>query len=158
MNKLLAIIAIISITVLSVNGDQAVPGYSVSCGTANGSACVSTCTGGATADSNQICQPPIPGISVSCGTANGSVCVSTCTGGATADSNQICQPPIPGTAVSCGADLHVSLLVLEILLGSTCVASCPQGQTADSNNICQINSQSQLLALALSILFLCLLF
>ncbi|KAL4483085.1 hypothetical protein ABPG74_019111 [Tetrahymena malaccensis] len=119
----------------------AVPGASVSCGTANGTACVASCNGGYIADSNQICQPPtaVPGASVSCGTANGTACVASCTGGQIADMNQICQPPtaVPGAPVSCGT---------------------VNGQTADSNNICQTGSSSQLLALALSMLLLCLLF
>ncbi|KAL4472623.1 hypothetical protein ABPG74_018572 [Tetrahymena malaccensis] len=215
MNKLLAIIAIISIQVLYVNGNvvgHIVPcanqqGCGDGCGAANinifqnwaqqidgcyfqdcsrdyspningwlckscngvsgahsvyangqfyqGSACVAACTGGYTADSNQICQPPVLGTAVQCGAANGanpatctgcgatvatqglftgvastatcSACVASCTGGFTADNNQICQPPPQtGTAVSCGT-----------ANGSACVASCTGGFTADNNQICQ---------------------
>ncbi|KAL4483084.1 hypothetical protein ABPG74_019110 [Tetrahymena malaccensis] len=139
MNKLLAIITIISVTVLSVNGQG---GNWVGCGTANalsvngngfvlgnpvscgiidpttGTACVSSCTGGYTADANQICQPPpVPGNQVTCGEPNGTSCVASCTGGYIADVNQICQPPaaVPGAPVSCGT-ANVELLVLPLVL------------------------------------------
>ncbi|KAL4483082.1 hypothetical protein ABPG74_019108 [Tetrahymena malaccensis] len=151
MNKLLAILVIISITALSVNCGN---GASVHCGIATIYAlgsyfqtnkCVGTCSGGYILDSNNNCQPPaIPGtthvvvvllliLTIFANFLLFLVQVA-CSGGATADSNNICQPPVAGTSVNCGTAVTARRSCL-VWYSSSC--ACSGGAIADSNNICQ---------------------